>query len=548
MRYRTAFPFATSVEDVAVPLPDGVRLHARVWRPRTDVPVPALLEFSPERLDDRTAARDAQRHPWYAGHGYASVRVDARGTGGSEGVYADHTAGDGAAVVGWLAGRAWCTGRVGMFGLGPGAQTALDVAALAPDPLAAVVACAPGTASVPPLPPDPAGTGDWRALWRARLDAPGPPAPADGGDVPVPVLAVAGWPDPAAGRVLDLLEASPTARAIVGPWARQYPDEAPAAAAIGFLQETLRWWEHWLRGADTGVTDDPALRAFLGAGWAAEPVWPSPDVVLREAPLREGDAAPVVVRSPPHAGVDTGRPVPRTAADLPHDQREEDARGAAFDSAPLPAELTILGRVRVRLRLAGEPGVLALRLCDVGPDGASALVARGEGEFPGAPGEWSDLTAVLRPTGHAFRPGHRVRLAVATARWPWSPDAPFTVTLDPARSVLALPVRTAEHAAPRPFDDPEHPPPLRVRLTGDRRPPLVVTRDVAAATWRADTEDGSGGHRHLPGGLTYAESDRATHLLGLDGARTHTEYAFTLTRGDVTARLTVTDGVIEAAD
>jgi predicted acyl esterase len=75
MHIRTSFSHETTHEDLWIPLPDGTRLHARVWRPLTDAPVPALLEYLPDRLTDRTAPRDRQRHPWYAGHGYASVRV-----------------------------------------------------------------------------------------------------------------------------------------------------------------------------------------------------------------------------------------------------------------------------------------------------------------------------------------------------------------------------------------------------------------------------------------------------------------------------------------
>lgn len=60
-----------------------------MWRPLTDAPVPALLEYPPDRVTDRTAPRDWQLHPWYAGHGYASVRVDAGGHGNSEGVPTD---------------------------------------------------------------------------------------------------------------------------------------------------------------------------------------------------------------------------------------------------------------------------------------------------------------------------------------------------------------------------------------------------------------------------------------------------------------------------
>ncbi len=48
--------------------------------------VPAILEYLPYRKDDATAAEDASRHPYFAAHGFAGVRVDLRGTGDSEGV------------------------------------------------------------------------------------------------------------------------------------------------------------------------------------------------------------------------------------------------------------------------------------------------------------------------------------------------------------------------------------------------------------------------------------------------------------------------------
>jgi predicted acyl esterase len=124
MHIRTSFSHETTHEDLWIPLPDGTRLYARVWRPLTDALVPTLLEYLPGRLTDRTAPRDWQRHPWYAGHGYASVRVDARGYGNSEGVptdpYGEIERADGVEVIHWLAAQRWCSGEVGMFGISPG--------------------------------------------------------------------------------------------------------------------------------------------------------------------------------------------------------------------------------------------------------------------------------------------------------------------------------------------------------------------------------------------------------------------------------------------
>jgi predicted acyl esterase len=90
-RVRTDFPHAIRVIDDWIPLADGVRLSVRIWLPEDAhaVPVPAILEYLPYRKGDSNAVDDSVRHPWYAGHGYAGVRVDIRGSGDSQGVLLD---------------------------------------------------------------------------------------------------------------------------------------------------------------------------------------------------------------------------------------------------------------------------------------------------------------------------------------------------------------------------------------------------------------------------------------------------------------------------
>ena len=117
------FPFAVAMhDDVRIAMPDGVTLAARIWRPigSDSVPVPAILEFLPYRRRDGTAERDALTHPYFAGHGYACVRVDIRGSGDSEGVlkgeYLKQEQDDALAILEWLEQQPWCTGKVGMIG------------------------------------------------------------------------------------------------------------------------------------------------------------------------------------------------------------------------------------------------------------------------------------------------------------------------------------------------------------------------------------------------------------------------------------------------
>ena len=92
MRVKTDLPRRVrEVEHFMIPLADGCRLSARMWLPddAEDDPVPAILEYIPYRKVDGTILRDAPRAPYVAGHGYASVRVDLRGSGVSDGVLLD---------------------------------------------------------------------------------------------------------------------------------------------------------------------------------------------------------------------------------------------------------------------------------------------------------------------------------------------------------------------------------------------------------------------------------------------------------------------------
>ncbi|MGW3849511.1 CocE/NonD family hydrolase [Streptomyces fagopyri] len=643
MHIRTAFPYETTHEDLWIPLADGTRLYARIWRPLTEEPVPALLEYLPDRLCDSTAPRDAQRHPWYAGHGYASVRVDVRGHGNSEGAPAtaepSETAGtdettDGVEVIHWLAAQPWCSGRVGMFGLSRGGVTSLRIAARAPGPLKAVVAVCPaddtpgdhrtdrgfGRAEGSVLtagaharaaaalarvarPPDPAHVGQvmWRDMWVARLGtvAPviptGPPLPArdeyggdggvdeDGSAIRAAVLAVSGWHDPYRDSVLRLVRSLPPdrVRGLIGPWSHGYPDQdRRPGPAIGFLQETLRWWDHWLEphggrppaapdartpaGTDhRPVMAEPLLRSYvmdahppatactsLPGRWVGDTAWPSPLVTVIAYPLR---GAPVLVRSPQHTGVDAGRFRPVGGdADLPPDQREEDARSVCFEFE-VPGETWILGRPRVRLRLTSHStrGQVIARVCDVAPDGASTLVTRGalhlsarygrDQAVPWEPGTTEDVRFELDAIGYAVPPGHRVRLSLSSAYWPWiwpEPGSEAGFTLDPSACSLELPVRARESDPVITFAEPEHSAPLGVAsaVTLDEpRPERRVLHDVAKDEWRLETVPRDGGTLIHPDGLEHTEealetySVRATDPLS---ARTHSSWSIRLRRAE----------------
>ncbi|WP_084351029.1 CocE/NonD family hydrolase [Millisia brevis] len=435
--------YGVTVRDVAIPMPDGVRLHARVWLPADTATraVPALLEYLPYRLDDWTSVRDSERHPWYAARGYASVRVDIRGTGSSEGFfddeYSEQELADGEAVIAWIAEQPWCTGRVGMFGISWGGFNCLQLAARRPAALHAIVTCcstddrydndvhyvggavlgidmsawAATMLAFTARPPRPEVVGpEWIDQWRARLEHLRPLAPVwlghqrrddywrrgsvceDYRSVTAAVLAVGGWSDPYRDTVFRLLENLEAPRkGLLGPWPHQYPDrDTTPGPMIDFLSETLRWWDRWLADEPTGVEDDPDLKVWIQQGerpaphpverlgrWIGVETWPSAMESVT-LPLAGPEAPPRIVSTPAATGQDSGRFFPfGSSTDLPPDQRAEDGRSVVFDLPQRPAGLLGTATVRLRLRTTTPRATVIVRLCEVWPDGASTLLTRG---------------------------------------------------------------------------------------------------------------------------------------------------------------------------
>ena len=203
-RVRTDFPRRVSVvPNVWIPMSDGCRLSARIWLPEdaADDPVPAVMEYVPYRKNDGLVLRDAPIHGYFAGHGYASVRVDTRGSGDSDGIMEDEylplEQTDGIEVMKWLAVQPWCTGKVGIIGKSWGGFNGLQIAARSPAELGAVISVASTDdryaddvhymggcllasnmlqwASVMlaynARPPDPAVVGEaWRETWLERME------------------------------------------------------------------------------------------------------------------------------------------------------------------------------------------------------------------------------------------------------------------------------------------------------------------------------------------------------------------------------------------
>jgi hypothetical protein len=313
-----------ALEEAWIPMPDGVRLAADIWRPRgagASGRFPVLLEYLPYR---KTEARGSS-YPLYAyfvRRGYVVARVDIRGTGNSEGTlipheYSDVENADGEKVIAWLAKQPFANGHVGMFGISWGGFNSIHLAMRRPPALKAIVAVdatddlyqddvhfmdgimhvdswemSMDLANAMPGAPDYVidetyfqqrfDTPPWmltykrqqrdgpfwdRTALKTRYDA-----------IAVPALLVGGWYDGYRDSVPRMLQhVKAPVKAIVGAWNHTYPHHPYPKPGFEFRHEAVRWFDRWLKGRDTGVMDEPRLAVYVRG-------WHPPGPYLEEAP------------------------------------------------------------------------------------------------------------------------------------------------------------------------------------------------------------------------------------------------------------------------
>lgn len=303
-----------TVRHVMIPTRDGTRLSADLFLPATDRPVPAVVEYTPYRKDDLRGATRDFGHFYFAERGIASVMLDVRGTGDSEGFVIDEyqypqEQHDGYDALEWLARQSWCNGRTGLWGTSYAGFTALQIAQIQPPSLGAIVPIyatddrytddvhfaggaldgwsvighyALGMVSRNALPPDPALAGEqWQALWDLRLrenfpwlirwleeQTDGPYWRSTLGRayerVKVPTMIIGGWADfyvNAALRWMQHLRVPK--KLLMGPWPHTPPDAATPGPQVDYLHEMTRWWKQWLADEPTGIMDEPPVVVYI---------------------------------------------------------------------------------------------------------------------------------------------------------------------------------------------------------------------------------------------------------------------------------------------
>lgn len=354
-------------------------------------------------------------------------------------------------------------------------------------------------------PPDPDVRSDWREIWLDRVQR--LPFMAanwlrhqhhgaywqhgsvceDWAAIQCAVLAIGGWADSYSDTPAVLVEKlTAPVRALVGPWEHRYPNIAKIEPRADFHREVVRWFDKYLKGEDNGADALPAYRAYLqehgtpsakliprAGRWVAEAELPTktPPLILHLAPNKltaKPTTAEVIVCSEQDIGLASGNYCAgmRVDDELPGDQRHDDAKSVCFDGAKLTDGLDILGAPVVEVEFSADAprAMLALRLCDLSPDGSSTRVSfmvfnlshhtSHQRPVELRPGKLYKIRIPLRHCGHHFKAGQQIRLAVSTAYWPtvWPSPTNASVTLHLAKCKLILPQRVAskldEQAAP----------------------------------------------------------------------------------------------------
>jgi predicted acyl esterase len=350
------------------------------------------------------------------------------------------------------------------------------------------------------LPPVPAVFGDgWETEWRRRIDATPPwllewmNAPTDRptwrrgsirlgpdgdgyGRISCPTMLVAGWADGYRNNTFRTVEQlgrhDVPWRMLAGPWVHKSPESARPGPNVDDDVEIIAFFDQHLRGG-------PPHTGSPGQVYVRAPIAPEPDLRFHPGRWIDLDTWPpaglhVVTRRPDRGDVrrlevsgDVGVAAWNSCGGglpwgQPLDQRVDNARSIIYDW-PIAAPADMIGNPSVTLRVRSDQtyGHVSVKLCDVFPDGTSALITRGMLDLthvgcwpadsggtvgrqprPLDPGTWIDATVDLEATTWALAPGHTLRLAIAGTDWPncWPPPGPVTLDIDGAHLQLHLPI------------------------------------------------------------------------------------------------------------
>ena len=512
-------------QHVMIPMRDGIRLSTYIYLPPGKGPWPVLYE---QRYSDQRGASSRKNYAALAMKGYVIAAENFRGAQLSEGKYVGYRdlgwgeRKDGYDTVAWLARQPWSNGKIGTFGGSQAGYAQNFLAVTQPPNLVAQYMTDTGQ-SLFHLGYRRGGTTRLMPFQEAR-------DPKDAADLihaifkhatydqyweqedttrhfdkmDVPCFTLGSWYDfMDAGSIESYIgrqhHGGPRSRGkqqlLIGPWL--HGSVTKASGKVGDLEypdvsifplnaHMIRWFDHYLKGVDTGVDRDLVVRYYVmgavGAGekgapgneWRTAADWPVParETAYYLHGTESGTAGGLSIEKPKGSRAttyisDPANPAPISGRAFPgaRDAREHEkhpgVRTFTTDALQTPVEWT--GKVRAELFVSSTApdSDFIVRLTDVYPDGRSILIMDGirrarfreswDREVFMKPGEVYKVAFDVGYLSQIFNRGHRIRVSVASAGAPFYDPNPQTgepLTVEPAKKVMAA-TQTLYHSGPQ---------------------------------------------------------------------------------------------------
>ena len=334
----------------------------------------------------------------------------------------------------------------------------------------------------------------WKSEWRKRLEIAGAPWTSkwlshqsydgyfkhgsvceDYSKIKIPILAIGGWHDMYTNAVFRMCENIPTCRGLIGPWSHEWPDVAVPGPNIGFMNECLDFWDHYLKGKRSVKQEKLTwyqCEGVIPPGPKVD-IWPGKwcnissmdktshlmfltgeSMYLLASQKESDDENEFVLSHDSNAGITSGELLSFGAPDLPGEQ--------SFFNNPRNT-WTFLNALEETMEIFGFPkftfefslhsdtqAMVAIKMCDVFPDGKSRLISNGvmnlshikSNEEPEAleKNKFYPASITLDAIGYQIQPGHKISISVTPTYFPliWTSRSNTSVSI--RKGTLTIPI------------------------------------------------------------------------------------------------------------
>lgn len=200
----------------------------------------------------------------------------------------------------------------------------------------------------------------------------------------------------------------------------------------------LRWYDHWLKGIDTGITEEPPIRIFVQGinQWRYEEEWPLARTKWTKFYLRQGGFL--------SEEMPTWNEGQESFTHIPWLKPGEKAPCVKYTTEPFAEDMEVTGPIALYFHasLTTEDANWIVHIEDIAPDGSETVISKGwlkashreldeskskpykpfhphTRSLPIAPGRIYEYAIDIRETSNVFKAGHKLQLVIKGQDAPW---------------------------------------------------------------------------------------------------------------------------------